>query len=355
MSEILKLTNYQVFVGDCLENVAKFISAYANKKVIVLTDTNTHFHCLKRLIPILPEKFIEICIPAGEIYKDLNTCQLIWDKLLLNGVNRNDLLINLGGGVIGDMGGFCASTYKRGIDFIQIPTTLLSMVDASIGGKMGIDFKGVKNSIGVFQDPKAVFVDPVFLETLSFREIRSGFAEIIKHTLISDKNLWDQIRELNIQGKVNWLPLIVDSLKVKQRIVLEDPFEKGARKALNFGHTIGHGIEGIRLQKENFLLHGEAIAIGMVTEAWLSYHKGFLSEDTFSSILYFLKRTYHLQPIEEELFDDFISLMKNDKKNETDQIHFSIIGPVGTLHHDVVFEDSFVKKALEIYNHNLLQ
>jgi 3-dehydroquinate synthetase len=160
---------------------------------------------------------------------------------------------------------------------------------------------------------------------------------------------------INIQKKVDWLPLIIDSLKVKQRIVLEDPLEKGVRKALNFGHTIGHGIEGVRLHKENYLLHGEAIAIGMVTEAWLSYFKGFLSEDTFTSIIYFLKRTFDLQPIEIELFDDFISLMKNDKKNETDQIHFSIIGPVGIMHHDVVFEESFVKKALEIYNHILLQ
>lgn len=355
MNEILKLTNYQVVVGDCQESIANFISAYANKKVIVLTDTNTHIHCQDLLKSILPEQFIEISIPAGEINKDLNTCQFIWDKLLKNGINRNDLLINLGGGVIGDMGGFCASTYKRGIDFIQIPTTLLSMVDASIGGKLGIDFNGVKNSIGVFKDPKAVFVDPIFLETLSWRELRSGFAEIIKHTLISDRKLWDQIREINIQKKVDWLPLIIDSLKVKQRIVLEDPLEKGVRKALNFGHTIGHGIEGVRLHKENYLLHGEAIAIGMVTEAWLSYFKGFLSEDTFTSIIYFLKRTFDLQPIEIELFDDFISLMKNDKKNETDQIHFSIIGPVGIMHHDVVFEESFVKKALEIYNHILLQ
>lgn len=355
MSEILKLTNYQVEVGNCLENIARFISDYTDKKIIVLTDTNTRLHCLNRLLPILPDKYLEICIPAGEIHKDLNTCQFIWEKLLTNGVNRNDLLINLGGGVIGDMGGFCASTYKRGIDFIQIPTTLLSMVDASIGGKLGIDFKGVKNSIGVFKDPKSVFVDPVFLETLSYREIRSGFAEIIKHALISDLKRWEQIRELNVEGEVNWLPYIIDSLKVKQGIVLEDPFEKGARKALNFGHTIGHGIEGVRLNKENYLLHGEAIAIGMVTEAWLAHIKGLLSEDTFFSIFYFLKKTYQLQPVEEELFDDIISLMKNDKKNATDQIHFSIIGPVGTQHHDVIVEESWIKKALEIYNHHLLQ
>jgi len=354
MNEILKLPNYHVEVGDCLDSIAKFISAYTNKNIIVLTDTNTHIHCLDRLIPILPKHFIEISIPSGEIHKDLNTCQFIWNLLLENGINRNDLVINLGGGVIGDMGGFCASTYKRGIDFIQIPTTLLSMVDASIGGKLGIDFNGVKNSIGVFKDPKAVFVDPKFLETLSFRELRSGFAEIIKHTLISDRKLWDQIREINIQKKVDWHPLIVDSLKIKQGIVLEDPFEKGIRKALNFGHTIGHGIEGVMLQKNNYLLHGEAIAIGMVTEAWLSFFKGFLSEDTFTSILYYLKRTFDLQSIDIELFDDFISLMKNDKKNETAQIHFSIIGPVGTVHHDVIFEESFIKKALEIYNHILL-
>jgi 3-dehydroquinate synthase len=264
-------------------------------------------------------------------------------------------MINLGGGVVGDMGGFCASTYKRGIDFIQIPTTLLSMVDASIGGKLGIDFNGVKNSIGVFKDPKAVFVDPFFLETLPKRELRSGFAEIIKHALISDKFLWQEISSINIHKEQNWTPIIIDSLKVKQKIVVDDPFEKNIRKALNFGHTIGHGIEGVMLHKENSLLHGEAIAIGMAIESWLSFHKGFLSEEEFISILIFLKRTFDLQPIKEELIDDFILLMKNDKKNESDEIHFAVVGPIGKVHIDFVRDVPFVKKALEIYNHNLLQ
>jgi 3-dehydroquinate synthase len=184
MTEILALANYDVFVGNCTESLSVFLSNYSHRKVVVLTDEHTHTFCLDRIRPLLPADILEISIPAGEVHKDLNTCQFIWRKLLEFGVNRNDLMINLGGGVVGDMGGFCASTYKRGIDFIQIPTTLLSMVDASIGGKLGIDFNGVKNSIGVFKDPKAVFVDPFFLDTLPKRELRSGFAEIIKHALI---------------------------------------------------------------------------------------------------------------------------------------------------------------------------
>lgn len=355
MNEILNLPNYDVFVGNCKESLPVFLSNYAHRKVVILTDENTNSLCLDKIMPLLPADVLEISIPAGEIHKDLNTCQFIWDKLLKFGVNRNDLMINLGGGVVGDMGGFCASTFKRGIDFIQIPTTLLSMVDASIGGKLGIDFNGVKNSIGVFKDPKAVFVDPFFLDTLSKRELRSGFAEIIKHALISDKLLWEQINNINIHKEINWTPIIVDSLKVKQKIVTEDPFEKNIRKALNFGHTIGHGIEGVMLEKEAFLLHGEAVAIGMVIESWLSFHKGFLSEEEFISILVFLKRTFDLQPIKEELIDDFILLMKNDKKNESDEIHFAVVGPIGTVHIDFVRDVPFVKKALEIYNHNLFQ
>lgn len=354
MNEILKLPGYDVVIGDCPENVKRFISKYSNKKIIVLTDTNTHKHCLNRLIPILPVDYLEISISAGEVHKGLDTCQFIWSRLLDHGVNRNDLLINLGGGVIGDMGGFCASTYKRGIDFIQIPTTLLSMVDASIGGKLGIDFNGVKNSIGVFQNPKAVFVDPFFLETISWQELRSGFAEIVKHALISDEKQWQQIKEINLLEKIHWHSLITDSLKVKQAIVQEDPFEKGMRKALNFGHTIGHGIEGVRLNTANHLLHGEAIAIGMVVESWLSFFKGFISEEAFTEIFMFLKRTFDLKPIEEELMNNIISLMRNDKKNETVAIHFSIIGPIGRVNHDIIFEESFLKKALEVYNHLLL-
>jgi 3-dehydroquinate synthase len=354
MNEILKLPDYDVVIGDCTESVKAFISTYANKKIIVLTDRNTHKHCLHRWIPILPADFLEITIPAGEMHKSLDTCGNIWAKLLEYGVNRNDLLINLGGGVIGDMGGFCASTYKRGIDFIQIPTTLLSMVDASIGGKLGIDFNGVKNSIGVFKDPKAVFVDPFFLETLSWRELRSGFAEIIKHALISDASQWQQIRAMRIHNKIQWQAIISNSLKVKQAIVLEDPFEKGRRKALNFGHTIGHGIEGVRLNTAEHLLHGEAIAIGMAIESWLSFFKGFISEDEFTAIFQYLKGTFDLKPIEEEVMDDMIALMRNDKKNETAAIHFSIIGPIGKVRHDIVFEESFLKKALDVYNHLLL-
>lgn len=355
MTEILNLPNYDVFVGNCTESLSVFLSTYAQRKVIVLTDEHTRAFCLEKIRPMLPSDVLEISIPAGEIHKNLNTCQFIWGKLLEFGINRNDLMINLGGGVVGDMGGFCASTYKRGIDFIQIPTTLLSMVDASIGGKLGIDFNGVKNSIGVFKDPRAVFVDPFFLDTLPKRELRSGFAEIIKHSLISDILLWRQISSINIYKENNWTPIIIDSLKVKQKIVVDDPFEKSIRKALNFGHTIGHGIEGVMLHKENSLLHGEAIAIGMVIESWLSFHKGYLSEEEFISILIFLKRTFDLQPINEEFIDDFMLLMKNDKKNETDEIHFAVVGPIGKVHVDFVRDVPFVKKALEIFNHILLQ
>ena len=270
--EILQLPTYNIYAGDCRDAFPHWLADRKYSRIVIITDENTHAHCLPHFLKSSGiSDYYNIIIPAGEQHKHIETCTYIWSEMLAAGADRRSLTINLGGGVIGDMGGFCASTFKRGMDFVQVPTTLLSQVDASIGGKLGIDFHLVKNCIGVFTDPQAVFVDPAFLQTLSYRELRSGFAEVLKHSLIADASQWQQLQAIDDLAGEHWHQRIVNSLLVKKAVVEEDPFEKGIRKALNYGHTIGHAVEGWALHSENPLLHGEAIAIGMICEAYLSH------------------------------------------------------------------------------------
>jgi len=354
MNTALFLPTYPVAIGNDLADLASLLDSYRDQQVVVLCDTNSHAFCLDIIRPALPRNFREMIFPSGEENKKLDSCAKIWEQLLIFGVGRKDLLVNLGGGVVGDMGGFCAATFKRGIDFIQIPTTLLSMVDASVGGKLGIDFLDVKNAIGVFNDPKAVFVLPQFLKTLPPRQLISGFAEMIKHALISDVTLWEAICMLNPLETENWQAFIADSLRVKQQIVLKDPRELGLRKALNVGHTIGHGIEGVMLHQPDFLLHGEAIAAGILAESWLSCREGLLDTEEFQAIFRMLKIHFPLSPFRESLFDDFIRLMYNDKKNERSGINLSLVGPIGKVNLDCCFTPADIREALQGYN-NLLR
>ena len=252
MKEI-KAIDYSIWIGE--NSLSKFgISTYS--KVAILVDENTKRDCLHKLPKI--ENAIIIEIKSGEEYKNISTCNFIWEQLTINNFDRNSLLINLGGGVIGDMGGFCAATYKRGLDFIHIPTTLLAMVDASVGGKLGIDFKGFKNQIGLFNNPKAVLISPEFLETLAESELKSGFSEVVKHALISDNSLWVKLKNTPFTD-FDWGDIIDTNVQIKNKIVLADPFEKGERKKLNFGHTFGHAIESYYLEKGTPISHGEAV------------------------------------------------------------------------------------------------
>ena len=349
--EIIRLADYNIFVGSIWRELQSFLSENSYSKIAVLVDDNTKDHCLPLLEKNIPGlKFTIIQIPSGEKHKHIQTCQYIWKKMMEAEMDRKALLINLGGGVIGDMGGFCASTFKRGFDFIQIPTTLLSQVDASIGGKLGVDFMQIKNSIGIFNNPKAVFVDAVFLQTLSFREIRSGFAEIIKHSLIADATQWSSIKQLqNLEG-VDWASFLVPSLKIKQAVVEEDPFERGLRKALNFGHTIGHAIEGYALETESPLLHGEAIAIGFITEAFLSHKKVGLSGVDLKEIVQFILEIYTPKPLPESAFPTYLSFMSNDKENENNEINFSLIYPVGKAIINQTADERLIIESLRYYN-----
>ncbi|MCI5082009.1 MAG: 3-dehydroquinate synthase [Saprospiraceae bacterium] len=349
--EIIALDNYNIHVGNIQQSLQALLGQRSYSQVLVLTDTNTAEHCLPVLKSYLPKQQLNIIqIPAGEQHKHIETCQLIWKQMMELGTDRKALLINLGGGVIGDMGGFCASTFKRGLDFIQIPTTLLSQVDASIGGKLGIDFMKVKNSIGLFNNPQAVFIDPVFLQTLPFREIRSGFAEIIKHSLIADYDQWVMIRQISDLKGQNWASFLVPSLKIKQRIVEEDPFEKGLRKALNFGHTIGHAIEGHALETSQPLLHGEAIAIGFICESYLAHKQTGLQRSDLEEIGTFIQQIYQPKALEERYFDEYLHLMGNDKKNEGKAINFTLIKATGEAVINQTASAEMIVESLRFYN-----
>lgn len=330
----LELSDYSVDFGDSAEILDKFLSGEKYDSIFVLVDENTRLHCLQKIKTLKSlSNSIIIEIKSGEENKNIETCQFIWKKLIDANAGRNSLLINLGGGVIGDMGGFCASCYKRGIDFIQIPTTLLSQVDASVGGKLGIDFAGLKNIVGQFCNPQKVIIDSEYLLTLPFEQIRSGYAEMLKHALIWDKDHWGKLIQENIEDVTSnkWLRLIKHSVNIKKEVVQQDPFEKNIRKALNLGHTIGHAVESYFLNYDNAILHGEAVAYGILAENFLAKEKGLLSEISFNSIKNHISKIYPKIEISKEAISEIIDYTKNDKKNEGSEINVSLLADIGTV------------------------
>ncbi len=334
------------FTNTIQEDLVRYIKKNNPTKIAVLVDENTKKLCLP-LLNIHDSLVIEI--PSGEENKGMETCSKIWQELTDSKFDRKGLLINLGGGVIGDMGGFCARTYKRGISFINIPTTLLSQVDASVGGKLGIDFKGFKNHIGLFSDPDHVFIDTVFLGTLSHRELRSGYAEVIKHHLIRDCDGWMELRKKNWE-KSDWPKVVRHSVQIKSDIVKKDPLEEGPRKSLNFGHTIGHAIESYHLNCENKYLHGEAIAMGMICESHLSYQKGMINELELHSITAGIRSVFDIKSIEKTIYHDLIQLMQHDKKNKSGEILYALLDGIGKTKCDVKVTTKEVTNALNYLN-----
>lgn len=309
--------NSPIFVGSLAETLGPWLKEQSYSQILVITDTNTYVHCLPSLKDLLPYPFHTFQIPAGEPHKNLETCAQIWQQLLHYKLDRKSLVINLGGGVIGDMGGFCAATWKRGINFIQVPTTLLAMTDAAIGGKTGIDFQGIKNTIGVFQTPAAVFADPAFLNTLSNREFISGLAEVLKHGFIGDPELLSSFANLQPTAlrSLPWPQLLIQSIAVKVRVVTEDPKENGLRMLLNYGHTIGHALESYFLETNTPLTHGEAIAIGMICETPAPHH---------TQVTQLLAPFFPKVPIPKETYNSLWQLMQQDKKNSSGAVRLAI-------------------------------
>lgn len=350
----IKTNSSDVFIGDEVFNVLKeYLRPYSETKIFILVDENTLEHCVTKLITsheVLHNAEI-IEIDSGEENKTLEVCYQLWKTLADYKADRKSLLINLGGGVITDMGGFIASTYKRGIDFINIPTTLLSQIDASVGGKTGVDFEGLKNVIGVFNEPKGVFIYPEFLTTLDKRQMLSGYAEALKHALIKDAEYWPELKKGMLSDAENWLDLIVRSVNIKNDIVLNDPLEKNERKLLNFGHTIGHAIESFSLENDEIpLCHGEAIAIGMICESYISNKNNKMKAADLEDISSTIKSFYSYYELEELNFHSYIELMKHDKKNEGVEINFTLLSKIGEGDYNKEVGVDLILESLNYYN-----
>lgn len=355
MAEI-KASNYSVFVSkDISAEINRFFKVNKGKfsKLFILVDENTLKHCYPKLVADIPTfadaEIIEI--ESGEENKSIEVCVQIWSTLSEYGADRQALFINIGGGVIGDMGGFVASTFKRGIPFFNIPTTLLSQVDASVGGKLGIDLNHLKNEIGVFNNPLAVFVGPQFLNTLDKRQVISGFAEMIKHALIADAAYWKKIKKVDFNDVDQLTKLIDTSVRIKNEVVLADPFEKNIRKTLNYGHTIGHAIETYFLENEKSpLLHGEAIAIGMICEAYLSNQASGLTAKELKEITQYILSVYKPVKIKDSIIPQLIKLMMHDKKNEKGKINFSLLSSIGKCEINIGASTQQITDSLNYYS-----
>ena len=352
-----KLGKSLIWAGEeSLSELAKWLIHQDFSSIVVLADEHTSKFCLPRLekhlqkVPAFKKSGTLVKIPAGEKHKTFETCQLVWEHFFSMGLDRKSLVINLGGGMVGDLGGFSSACFKRGISFVQVPTTLLAQVDAGIGGKTGIDLGAYKNQIGLIVSPEVICVDPVFLETLPARELRSGFAEVLKHALIRDETAWNILSRFSSATDLT-SDLIWDSMQVKITIVAQDPQEKNVRKALNFGHTVGHALESYFLQKhpENPLLHGEAVAAGMVCEAWVSYQAGYLSTEQLYGISSTVLRLYGkiaFQPEEMENLRDFVM---QDKKNENGRILLSLLDGIGNSRENCPASFEVITQSLRFY------
>jgi len=313
-----------------IESYSKELEQLANnKKTFILCDSNTKqcVNYFKSKIPFFSNSLV-IVIEPGEKNKTLESANNIWKELINKKANRNDLLINIGGGLITDIGGFVAATYKRGIQFINIPTSLLGMIDASIGGKTGVNFNGFKNQIGLFNNPEIILCDPYFLKSLPKEELLSGLAEVLKHGLIYNKKYWDYCTSLELD-KLDILKIINESISIKTKIVCIDPQDKKERKLLNFGHTIGHAIESMLIQKQKQTLHGFAVATGIIIESFISFELNHLKEEDFIEIKKTINKIFPKITFLNTEIPALLELMKTDKKNNSDEINFTLIDKIG--------------------------
>ncbi|MGH1336211.1 MAG: 3-dehydroquinate synthase [Aureispira sp.] len=323
-------------------------------KVVVLLDDNTKQYCW----PILQQALqawapATLVVPAGEQHKNITTCQHIWQQLMALKIDRKALLINLGGGVLGDMGGFCASTFKRGLDFIQIPTTLLAQVDASVGGKLGVDFEGVKNSVGLFAAPKAVYLHPAFFQTLPKEELYSGYAEMIKHALLQQTTHWRAFLPTHFPPQ-DWQESIEASIGVKKAIVAQDPLEQGMRKQLNLGHTIGHAVESLSWETQQPLLHGEAVALGTLMAAYLSWRLLDWPLEELQKLNDYIRSLYTSYDLSMLDLEAIWQLVLQDKKNSHQQVSFTLLQANGSVAINQAVSKALVEEALLYYQSNQL-
>lgn len=332
-------------------DLAKAIAECEHDRIFVLVDETTNKLCWSLVKDYLCLKDAQtIVIGATDRRKNLDTLVHVWESLQQGKATRHSLLINLGGGMVTDLGGFAASTYKRGINFINIPTTLLAMVDASVGGKTGINFGGLKNEIGIFNDAEFVLLDTNWLQTLDEENIRSGYAEMLKHSLIADETMWAELINFNLaQPNLRQLASMLDkSVRIKERIVAEDPHEKGIRKALNLGHTFGHAFESWAMKRQP-VLHGYAVAFGLIAELYLATTQTDFPTERMRQTVNFIRAYYGSLPITCNDYPELIELMHHDKKNRGNEINVTLLGGIGDIRIDQTITEEDIKEALDFF------
>ena len=340
---------------DLCQSLTQAIDEVKHDLLFVLCDETTERLCLPVVSDFECMKGAQlITIPATDTHKTLESLSHVWSELQRMGATRHSLMINLGGGMVTDLGGFAASTFKRGIPYINIPTTLLSMVDASVGGKTGINFGGLKNEIGVFNNARSVILDTTFLRTMDHENICSGYAEMLKHGLINNEAMWAELLNFNLESLENLEKLeilgrmVAESVAVKQRIVTEDPTEQGIRKALNLGHTAGHAFESLALERKP-VLHGYAVAWGMIVELYLCCAKTNFPQDQMRQTVAFIKENYGRMAITCDDYPHLIELMHHDKKNQGNSINFTLLGGIGDIRINQTATEEEIKDALDFY------
>lgn len=349
----LNHSDYPIYLSEgteVFEQLQAQIDSHSSCHIIC--DMNTEQLCL----PIL-EKYLKVnsyqvhSFSAGENHKNFETVADLYESLLNANADRKALVINLGGGVVGDLGGFTAATYKRGIDFIQIPTSLLAMVDATIGGKLGYNFKGVKNAIGVFANPEMVLISTVFLETLPDNERLSGWGEMLKHALIADEKYWEDLCAFDISSQKK-LPVefIEKSLQIKLEVVQSDPFEQNRRKLLNLGHTLGHALESVALEKGQNLPHGAAVAFGILGESFAANNQALLPEIDLKKIVAYIQPLYRSYFVNEIDFQEVLKWIKNDKKNTSGELNFTFLRKIGTAEYNHSLEIDYIQRMINWLN-----
>ena len=338
-----------IISDDLRQSLSEAIAEVKHDLLFVLCDETTERLCLPAVSDFECMKDAHrITIPATDSHKNLESLSHVWSELQRMGATRHSLMVNLGGGMVTDLGGFAASTFKRGIPYINIPTTLLSMVDASVGGKTGINFGGLKNEIGVFNNARSVILDTTFLRTMDSENILSGYAEMLKHGLINNEQMWAELLTFNVQRSTLNVQMIADSVAVKQRIVTEDPTEQGIRKALNLGHTAGHAFESLALERKP-VLHGYAVAWGLIVELYLCCVKTGFPQDKMRQTVAFIKENYGRMAISCDDYPHLIELMHHDKKNIGNTINFTLLGGIGDIRINQTATEDEIKDALDFY------
>lgn len=351
----LDIAGSPLFLGeDALPELAAQLEVYLRNKqsIFILADTNTAQHCLPPLLEKIPSlgKACRIIIEPGEDHKTIQTCEVIWNQLAVLGANRNSILINLGGGVVSDIGGFAASTFHRGMSYINIPTTLMSMIDAAIGGKTGVDLASLKNLVGLFASPLGVYVWSGFLKTLPHRYMLSGYAEIMKHAIIADADFWKKLSKTPMALINNWDEIIYHAAQIKCKIVNNDPLETGTRQQLNFGHTLGHAFETYSLRHdESPLSHGEAVAMGIICEAYISYRMLGLSLPQRDEIINNILLNFDHYQIHTSAIDELVEISIYDKKNRNGNVILTLLKEIGKAVDGQKCETALIRESLFRY------